>query len=118
MSSPHPMSAFSLPDVAGDALLQEAPYPVIAPRSIEILTMIVQYARIEGLKVMVLGTGSSFADNFRLASANVIAAISGHRTLREVERYTRAADQARMAQAGMAMIAPAESGKRTSSGKP
>jgi FAD/FMN-containing dehydrogenase len=33
----------------------------------------VQYARIEGLKVMVLGTGSSFADNFRLASANVIA---------------------------------------------
>lgn len=38
------------------------------------------------------------------ASANVIAAISGHKTLREVERYTRAADQARMAQAGMNMI--------------
>lgn len=38
------------------------------------------------------------------ASANVIAAISGHKTLREVERYTRAADQAHMAQAGMNMI--------------
>jgi integrase len=29
-------------------------------------------------------------------SANVIAAISGHATLREVQRYTAAADQARM----------------------
>ena len=34
-------------------------------------------------------------------SANIIAAISGHKTLREVERYTQAADQARMARAGM-----------------
>ena len=30
-------------------------------------------------------------------SANVIASITGHRSLNEVERYTRAADQARMA---------------------
>jgi integrase len=37
-------------------------------------------------------------------SANVIAAISGHTTLREVERYTKAADQERMARAGMAAI--------------
>jgi hypothetical protein len=29
---------------------------------------------------------------------------SGHTTLREVERYTKAADQARMARAGMAAI--------------
>jgi integrase len=35
-------------------------------------------------------------------SANVIASISGHKTLREVERYTKAADQARMARAGIA----------------
>jgi integrase len=34
-------------------------------------------------------------------SANEIAAISGHTTLREVERYTRAADQARLARAAM-----------------
>jgi integrase len=35
-------------------------------------------------------------------SANEIAAISGHAGLREVERYTRAADQARMARNAMA----------------
>ena len=37
-------------------------------------------------------------------SANVIASISGHTTLREVERYTRAADQKRMARMGMAAM--------------
>jgi integrase len=41
-------------------------------------------------------------------SANVIASISGHKTLREVERYTKAADQARMARAGMAMLSQGE----------
>ena len=35
-------------------------------------------------------------------SANEIAAITGHATLREVERYTKAADQARMARNAMA----------------
>jgi integrase len=35
-------------------------------------------------------------------SANEIAAISGHASLREVERYTRAVDQARMARNAMA----------------
>src|SRR3954447_1969267 len=37
-------------------------------------------------------------------SANVIASISGHRTLSEVARYTKAADQQRMARDGMAAI--------------
>jgi integrase len=37
-------------------------------------------------------------------SANVIASITGHRSLNEVERYTRAADQARMARDGMATL--------------
>ena len=41
-------------------------------------------------------------------SANVIASISGHKTLEEVARYTRAADQARMARAGMAAITERE----------
>ena len=36
------------------------------------------------------------------ASANEIAAISGHASLREVERYTKAADQARLARNAMA----------------
>src|SRR5262249_58082064 len=36
------------------------------------------------------------------ASANEIAAVSGHASLREVERYTKAADQARMARNAIA----------------
>jgi integrase len=39
------------------------------------------------------------------ASAHEIAAISGHRTLKEVERYTKGADQARLAKAAMERIA-------------
>ena len=35
------------------------------------------------------------------AGANIIASITGHASLREVERYTVAADQARMARAGI-----------------
>jgi len=42
-------------------------------------------------------------------SANVIASISGHRTLTEVSRYTRAADQERLARAGVAAITGTES---------
>jgi hypothetical protein len=38
-------------------------------------------------------------------SANVIASISGHPSLREVERYTKAADQERVARLGMAALA-------------
>ena len=40
-------------------------------------------------------------------SANVIASISGHVSLREVQRYTMAADQKRMAAAGMATVTKA-----------
>jgi integrase len=43
-------------------------------------------------------------------SANEIAAISGHASLREVERYTRAADQARMARNAMARTRTATAG--------
>lgn len=54
-------------------------------------------------------------------SANVIASISGHMTLREVERYTKAADQVRMARIGMAAITSRTEidvgGKRPGSGR-
>jgi integrase len=43
-------------------------------------------------------------------SANEIAAISGHASLREVERYTRAADQARMARNAVARTRSTTSG--------
>jgi hypothetical protein len=41
-------------------------------------------------------------------SANQIAAISGHSSLLEIERYTRAADQQRMARQGMAVLVGAK----------
>jgi integrase len=37
-------------------------------------------------------------------TAHEIAAISGHKTLKEVERYTKGADQARLARAAMERI--------------
>jgi integrase len=37
-------------------------------------------------------------------SANVIASITGHKSLNEIERYTKAADQVRMARDGMATL--------------
>jgi len=37
-------------------------------------------------------------------TANEIAAITGHASLREVARYTRAADQRRLAAAAMAKV--------------
>jgi integrase len=46
-------------------------------------------------------------------SANVIASISGHASLREVERYTKAADQARMARVGMDAITAIGTGTPT-----
>jgi integrase len=51
-------------------------------------------------------------------SANVIAAISGHASLREVQRYTAAADQARMAKAAIESMVTAFPSTRTSVGKP
>ncbi|MCK1693100.1 tyrosine-type recombinase/integrase [Bradyrhizobium sp. 144] len=49
------------------------------------------------------------------ASANEIAAITGHRTLKEVSRYTAAADQQRLAKAAMARL---RERKQKQSGKP
>ena len=51
-------------------------------------------------------------------SANVIAAISGHATLREVQRYTAAADQTRMARAAIETMVAAFPSTRTLIGKP
>jgi hypothetical protein len=48
-----------------------------------------------------------------------VAAISGHTSLSEVARYTRAADQARLARSAMETITEHSSGKpRFQSGKP
>jgi len=37
-------------------------------------------------------------------TANQIASISGHKTLKEVERYTKAADQLKLARAAMGKL--------------
>ena len=61
-----------------------------------------------GLPAHCTGHGLRKATARRLAeagcSANIIASITGHKTLREVERYTKAADQVRMARQGMAAM--------------
>jgi hypothetical protein len=58
----------------------------------------------------------------RLAGAGCtvheIAAISGHKTLKEIERYTRSADQARMARSAMARTVTAGEQTGTGSVKP
>jgi integrase len=53
-------------------------------------------------------------------SENVIAAISGHKSLKEVQRYTAAANQLRLAQQGMDAVQRefSETATRTSSNKP
>jgi len=45
-------------------------------------------------------------------SANLIASISSHRSLREVQRYMAAADQARMARSAIETVASALPPKR------
>lgn len=42
------------------------------------------------------------------ASAKQLSAVSGHKTLKEVERYTAAADQLKLAKATLGMMAPAK----------
>jgi integrase len=58
-----------------------------------------------GLPKRCVGHGLRKAAMRRLAesdaTANQIAAVSGHKTLKEVERYTRAADQKKLARAAM-----------------
>ena len=50
-------------------------------------------------------------------SANVIAAISGHKSLKEVSRYTAAADQGKMARQGIEAVSGGTKSQQ-SSGNP
>ncbi|MBI5059076.1 FAD-binding oxidoreductase [candidate division KSB1 bacterium] len=62
-----------LAELAGAALRQTEPWPVVAPRTVELLSDIVRYARDERLRILVLGTGSSFESTFALERENVLA---------------------------------------------
>jgi hypothetical protein len=50
----------------------------------------------------------------RWRSASEIAAVTGHKTLADVERYTRAADQERLARQAIERQSANKSGKTTS----
>ena len=63
----------TLRGIAGDNLLQETPYPVIAPDREEMLPQILGAARSESFRILLLGTGSSFPGDFSLVRDNVIA---------------------------------------------
>ena len=75
-------------------------------------------ARKAGLPVGVSAHGLRKAAARRLAeagcSASQIAAVTGHRTLKEVSRYTRAADQRTMAEAALAKIGGTERERKLS----
>ena len=70
-------------------------------------------ARLAGLPAQCVPHGLRKATLRRLAergaSAKQIAAVSGHETLREIERYTRAADQAALARSAIGLL-PDEEG--------
>ena len=83
------LSVSVLRDIAGEHLIQEAPYPVVAPLSLEMLAQILQHARSESLRILPLGMGSSFDQDFKLSYANVIAVMSGG--LSGIQRVSAAA---------------------------
>jgi FAD/FMN-containing dehydrogenase len=66
-------AATQLADIAGSALRQIEPWPVVAPRTVELLSEVVRYARAERKRVLVLGTGSSFNATFSLDRRDVLA---------------------------------------------
>jgi integrase len=49
-------------------------------------------------------------------SANEIAAITGHTTLKEIERYTKAADQRKLATAAMGRLEKQDANKNSQTG--
>lgn len=60
-------------EIIGEDLIQEVPYPIVAPGNLEVLPRIFSVARSEGFKVFCHGAGSSFPPDFSLLRDNVIA---------------------------------------------
>ncbi|RPH95340.1 FAD-binding oxidoreductase [candidate division KSB1 bacterium] len=65
-----------LREIAEQSILQEEPYPVVAPASVEDATAMIRAARDHSFRVMVLGSGSSFPEDFSLHRSNVMAVLS------------------------------------------
>lgn len=62
-------------EIAGRNLVQLEPYPVVVPRSVDVIRRVVEYARQQRLKILPLGTGSAFSAGFSLARSDVIAVL-------------------------------------------
>ncbi|MDD5087257.1 MAG: FAD-binding protein [bacterium] len=65
-----------LRDLGDGVLLQDEPYPVVAPQSIEQLQSCIAAARNEGSVVLPLGNGSSFPKDFSLLRERVLAVMT------------------------------------------
>ena len=59
--------------ITGAALLQETPYPVVAPTTVEAAAQCVRAAREQRFSVLVLGSGSSFPPDFHVLRENLLA---------------------------------------------
>lgn len=79
----------SIVEFFGDAqfgMLQERPYPVAAPQSLEAVQYILQTCAENNWRVLPLGQGSSFPPNFALRSERVFAVMLNR--LKSVERMS------------------------------
>jgi integrase len=92
-----------------DELVDDGRMPrprMIDCRKVGLSSLIERSARGAGLPAKCVTHGLRKARMRRLAERGAttkeIASVSGHKTLKEVERYTEAADQARLARAAMA----------------
>jgi FAD/FMN-containing dehydrogenase len=62
-----------LKEQIGASVLQESPYPVIAPTTVEAAAACVRAARDHHFNVLVLGSGSSFPPDFHVLRENLLA---------------------------------------------
>lgn len=76
-------------EIAGNAVRQMEPWPVVAPRTTEMLQQIIEYARTNAMRVLVLGTGSSFESTFSLEREQVVAVMMyGFSTMETLSPFT------------------------------
>lgn len=62
-----------LREIAGKSLLQDSPYAVVAPDTVELAAQIVRAARDCQFNIMVLGSGSTFPPDFTILRENLLA---------------------------------------------
>jgi len=63
----------SLRESVGTALIQERPFPVVAPTTMEDAAATVRAASEHGFRVLTLGSGSSFSADFAVRHADTVA---------------------------------------------